>query len=130
MQTIVNCPDCGRMFTKYYSDKCPDCVQLEEAQFNIIREYLRQRGGKAKLEEIVEDTGVKEKYVMRMVRNRRLSSEFAIEYKCESCPEMITEGRHCKKCNDKLAATLGGVAEKLVAQPEKTGPRVHDKLRG
>lgn len=76
---------------------CPACyAAFEEDEMKVV-EYLRKKR-KASLEEIHKGTGVAQKVILRMVRQNRLTSEFQIEYPCETCGAPIFEGRLCEAC--------------------------------
>jgi len=94
---IANCPECGKIYMENPAKMCPACyAAFEEDEMKVV-EYLRKKR-KASLEEIHKGTGVAQKVILRMVRQNRLTSEFQIEYPCETCGAPIFEGRLCEAC--------------------------------
>ena len=62
----------------------------------------------------MEDTGVKEKVVLRMIKSGRVVSD-NVAYPCENCGADIYLGRLCDKCNQELTKQV----EKLAAEKKK-----------
>jgi len=98
---IRNCSECGKICLENPSKLCPECYAQEEIHEHKIGEYLRDKG-KASIEEIHEATGVKEKIIVRMLKNGRLFSDGLIGYPCEMCRAIIYEGRLCTACGNGL----------------------------
>lgn len=94
---LKNCTECGRLYIENPSGLCPECFQKEEKEELIIVEYMREVG-KASMRQIHEETGVSERTIMRMMKKGRFIGKFDISYPCETCGELITEGRLCNAC--------------------------------
>ncbi|MCX7970431.1 MAG: hypothetical protein N3A57_02535 [Negativicutes bacterium] len=110
---------------KTYYDICPACIKVEEDNYAKIREFLRSLGRKSTVDEIVENTGVAKKYVVRMMDSGRLLSDFAIEYSCAMCGTLISAGRLCSKCTGQVNEQVRKMEEESAAGPR--GPQVHVK---
>lgn len=99
MPAIKNCPKCGKLYLENSRKMCPDCFAAEEEMERIVMDYVRDNH-QANLKEIVEDTGVSEKIVIRMIREGRfIEHDVPISYPCSSCGAPITHGKVCKKCS-------------------------------
>ena len=98
---LKNCPNCGKLMIDTPLGICRDCYALEEAAEMKVVEFLRDVP-RASLAEIHEATGVANKIIMRMIRDKRLFSDVVISYPCESCRTLITDGRVCAKCGAEL----------------------------
>ena len=87
-----------------------------------IIEFLRDKK-RASIYEIHDNTGVKMKIILRMIKSGRLyQSGVIIDYPCESCGTLISEGRVCKPCSDNILNQM---------QPEKTQESENEtKIRG
>ena len=71
-------------------------VNKDEEKFKPI---ITDENGK----EIVDDTGVKERVVLRMLKNGRFIAQgLEITYPCQSCGAPITTGKLCSKCSQDI----------------------------
>lgn len=97
---LKNCPRCGRLFMDMGRKICEACYEKELQDEEKAAEYVRKHPD-AHIKEIVEGTGVKEKIVMRMVREGRFVATAGVEisYPCERCGKPIINGRFCDACN-------------------------------
>ncbi|MBP2628685.1 MAG: hypothetical protein H6Q68_3396 [Firmicutes bacterium] len=127
---LRNCLECGKLCMENPSKLCPECYAEEERHEYTISEYLRKTG-KATIEEIHRDTGVKEKIIMRMLRSGRLFSDGLIGYPCEMCRQPIYEGRLCSDCSSGLAKKIQRSNEdrelERHAEYQRTGLRMYTK---
>lgn len=101
MAELANCIDCNNVFAKTVRDICPTCYKEEEKAFEIVYQFIRKRENReATIAEIVEDTGVEEKIIIKFVKQKRLrTSVFPnLEYLCERCDNKITSGQLCEDC--------------------------------
>jgi len=57
MPDLRNCPICGKVFVKINRNLCPECIEKEEKEFELVRKYLKDNPG-ASVEEIAEITDV------------------------------------------------------------------------
>lgn len=102
---LANCSRCNNVFVKNVRDICRDCFMEEEAAFETVYKFLRQRKNReATLIEIVEATGVEEELIIKFMREKRLrASEFPkLAYPCERCGKSIVTGKMCQKCADNI----------------------------
>lgn len=105
---LRNCPECGRVFTYIRTNMCPSCQQKEEEEFKTVRSYLSKHPGVDVLT-VSEETGIDENKIIKFIRNGRLSSGLNTErlkIECEVCGALISSGRYCQKCIEKLTSGL------------------------
>lgn len=107
---FVNCPNCNEVFVKNnFRDVCPKCWEKEEKDFETVKNFLRKRENRAAtIEQIVEQTGVDEKAIIKFVKKGRLQkTQFPnLGYPCERCGHIITKGLYCEKCISELRTEL------------------------
>lgn len=123
---IKNCPQCGKLFVETPTDLCPDCyaeLQQDEAK---VGEYLR-KVGKSSVPEIHRATGVKEKVIMRMIKQGRIISEFKVFYPCEVCGNLIDVGRLCPACSRNITDQIKEGEQKKAEQEPKRGGRMYTR---
>lgn len=123
------CKSCGRIF-QGYGLECYDCVEQNEKHFNTVKDYIWDNP-RASMQEIVEETGVNEKLILRFLKEGRLeldNSEGLIL--CESCGKPITTGTMCRACKERLSKIMDGALPQPAAKKEKTplGSTKADKL--
>lgn len=109
MQSLANCPSCGDVFVKGLRAICPSCYKKEEEAFEIVYQFLRkQKNREAKINEIVEATGVEEALIIKFVKENRLrTSQFPnLSYPCEQCGDPIVSGKVCSNCSNELLTAL------------------------
>ena len=115
---LKNCSDCGKIYVENVSGLCPECLDKEEEQERLIIDFLRKKE-KASVEEIHRETGVKERTILRMMKKGRFLNYGDIAYKCESCDNLITEGRVCDECGRNILKQVDEVNEKRRKEEEK-----------
>ncbi|MBD5559255.1 MAG: flagellar protein [Clostridia bacterium] len=102
------CKTCGRIFDGYGLE-CYECVEENERQFNLVKDYIWEHP-KASMQEIVEDTGVNEKLIIRFLKEGRLEFDNASGLiVCEKCGAPITGGTLCRNCKEKLSKAMDSV---------------------
>jgi len=125
-----NCTECGKLCMENPSKLCPECYTQEEEHEHTIGEYLHKTG-KATIEEIHRDTGVKEKIIIRMLKSGRLFSDGLIGYPCDMCRAPIYEGRLCSNCTSGLTKQVQKSNEtrelEQRAEQQRTGLRMYTK---
>ena len=104
MPEIRNCPRCGKIFNYIGRPICPRCVQAEEDEFKIVKDYVDDNSN-ATMAEVADATGISVDKIMRFLRDERLevtgeNSGFILE--CESCSRAIKTGRFCDHCKNEL----------------------------
>jgi flagellar operon protein (TIGR03826 family) len=130
MMELRNCPECGKIFTFIKTNLCPECKQIQEDQFETVKQYLLEHP-KAHIQQISEDTGVSEKTISGYLRDGRIiasSENKNLGLTCELCGEPITGGRFCFACGQKLtegfrqSASQTGKKKSAEITPEKDKP--------
>lgn len=110
MNELSNCPNCGNIFVKTpFKDVCQDCWKEEEKMYETVYQYLRKKENrKSNLTKVVEDTGVTEELILKLIRNGRLKLALFpnLEYPCENCGTMIRSGRMCQTCSNEITSEL------------------------
>lgn len=130
-----NCPQCGKIFAYVRTNLCPACVQKDEEEFRTVRTFIAKNPG-INLVTVSEETGISEEKIIRYLKEGRILNANAntkIMIECEVCGTLITQGRYCKSCSDKLTAGLKKSIEtenkKVQAEEEqkKSGPRMYTR---
>lgn len=115
---LKNCPNCGRIFMDTGIGICQDCYQKEIEMEEQVSSYVREHPHTT-VAEVVQALGVKERLVMRMIRNGRfLATGIEVTYPCEGCGTQISTGRRCEKCNEKLLKQIEDHAAKKAREAE------------
>lgn len=107
------CGRCKRLFEypgfgyKY----CPLCKEIDNKQFDLVREYIYENGT-ATMVEIVEETGVQQKYIMQYLRESRLEipENSPVFIRCDKCGCNIRSGKYCMDCVAKMAKDLNSMS--------------------
>lgn len=102
---LGNCSQCGKVYVENPMKLCPVCMDMEEEAEQKVSQFLRSVD-KASISDIHEATGVDEKTIFRMMKRGRVLSDFQIMYPCESCGELIYEGRLCEVCSRNITSQL------------------------
>ncbi|SFL84530.1 TIGR03826 family flagellar region protein [Salibacterium qingdaonense] len=109
MQSLENCPRCGDLFVKSLRSVCNKCHKEVEDMFQKVYTFIRKRDNRqAKMEEVVESTGVPEEDITRFIKEGRIHlNQFPnLTYSCESCGSPIREGRICSSCKSGIESGL------------------------
>ncbi|WP_042222439.1 TIGR03826 family flagellar region protein [Oceanobacillus manasiensis] len=109
MAELANCSRCDAVFVKGMRDICQNCFKEEEAAFDTVYRFLRERKNReATLQEVVEATGVEQMLILKFVKQKRLrTSQFPkLAYPCTKCGEPIVQGELCEKCVKELKDDL------------------------
>jgi flagellar operon protein (TIGR03826 family) len=104
MAEIRNCPRCGKIFTYLGRPICSKCVEIEENEFKLVKEYIYDNPG-ATISEVSQETGVTVEKIMRFLREERLeikSENCNLLLECEKCGRSIKTGRFCEKCKEQI----------------------------
>ncbi|MFC4557529.1 TIGR03826 family flagellar region protein [Virgibacillus kekensis] len=102
MAELANCSRCDAVFVKTVRDICKTCYQEEEAAFEVVYRFLRDRKNReATMMEISKATGVEEHLIIKFIKEKRLrTSQFPkLAYPCERCGVEIVKGRLCGNCS-------------------------------
>jgi len=108
MPELRNCIRCGKVFAYTYSPVCNKCLEKEEEEYKLVKEYIYENPGSTAFE-VSEATGVSVEKIMKFLREERLelSSENAnLLLECESCGRPIKSGRYCEDCRSKIASEM------------------------
>lgn len=122
MAELVNCVRCNKVFVKTMRDICQACYKQEEADFNRVYTFLKERENReAILPEIVEATGVEEKVIIKFIKEKRLrTSQFPkLAYPCEKCGTPISSGEICLTCLEEFKKDLAHY-EKVVEKEKSS----------
>ncbi|WP_404454342.1 TIGR03826 family flagellar region protein [Oceanobacillus kapialis] len=109
MAELANCSRCDAVFVKEIRDICQKCYKEEEAAFDIVYRFLRERKNReATLQEVVNATGVEQTLILKFVKQKRLrTSQFPkLSYPCAKCGEPIITGELCESCVKGFKADL------------------------
>jgi len=104
MSDIRNCPRCGRIFTYIGRNICNSCIESEENEFKIVKEYIYDNPG-ATISEVSQETEVTVEKIMRFLREERLeikSENSNLVLECERCGRSISSGRFCENCKEQM----------------------------
>ncbi|NPV27626.1 MAG: hypothetical protein HPY81_09370 [Firmicutes bacterium] len=117
---LRNCPECGRLFAFVGQNLCPACLEEEEKEFELVREYVREHRNPT-ITEVSEATGVGADKIIRFLKDGRLIAKGLITegvLECESCGCPISAGRLCEACRDELTRNI----KRLTRPVEKEQP--------
>jgi uncharacterized protein len=117
---LANCPKCRKLFIRI-KDICEDCYQIQEADYLKVADYLREHV-KSTIQELSKETNVTITQIRQFIVSQRLIlSHFPnLMYPCDSCGNMIREGKSCISC----MVTLEQLAIRIEnGQEEKTQNR-------
>ncbi len=104
--SLRNCPECGKVFGYMGRNRCPECLDKEEKEYQEARKYVRDHPG-AGVFEVAEATGIEEETIMQFLRDGRLQSRgFQGTLECERCGSKITGGKLCDNCRGQMDASL------------------------
>lgn len=109
MAELANCINCDAVYVKKLRNVCQKCYEEEEKAFEVVYRFLLPRKNReATMIDIVEATGVKEKLIIKFIREKRLlTSEFPmLAYGCERCGGNIVTGNICTDCSQELREEL------------------------
>lgn len=112
---VKNCPVCGKLFADYGTGMCMDCVDKQQEMEKKAVDYVREHP-KAKIMEIVEETGVSEAIIKKLIREGRFEQVgVKVTYPCEKCGAPIMNGKICQQCSEKIRHELQAQNAQLVA---------------
>jgi len=96
---MVNCPKCGRLFTKIKNQLCPACQKEDDEAFQAIRKFAEENEN-CTIGDLSQGTGVSEKRILRYIREGRLevTSGMRGDVRCKMCNRPIAKGIYCDSC--------------------------------
>ncbi len=130
---MKNCRRCGKIFSYNGNHICTECVEKEEEEFKIVKEYIYDHP-KCSVTEVSEATGVTAKTIMNFLRQDRLEAVEGMSnlLTCEKCGVPIKSGRYCESCVDKLKKETSkllneseSTVSKVKSQPSARGIGLH-----
>ena len=104
---VINCPRCRRLFNKTVSSVCPECVKVEEDQFESLKKFLEEHP-MSNIHVTSEATGVSPKRILHYIREGRLVVPEGMigDIRCKKCDEPVSSGNYCEPCSAKMANEL------------------------
>ncbi len=108
MAELRNCPRCGKLFSYFGRPICNNCIEKEEEEFKIVKEYIYENPG-ATVFEVADATEVTVDKIMRFLREERLeisSENVNLILECERCSRPIKTGRYCDQCKGEMASEM------------------------
>ena len=112
---------------------CPNCTRKDEAEFDVVRDYLSEHPLSSG-QEVHDATGIPIESIIRWLKEGRLISlEITGILRCENCGEPIFSGKLCTECRYKLAKDFKGVAQKpeepvqMLPKQDKRGMQFFNK---
>ena len=106
------CKDCGTLFTSYGSKLCSECMEKQETEFRIVRDYIWDNPG-GNMKQVAEATEVDLEKIMQWLREERLilkmeegDSSFDSGLRCNSCGKSISTGKLCSNCKENLSKDI------------------------
>ncbi|MCL2604893.1 MAG: flagellar protein [Defluviitaleaceae bacterium] len=124
----INCPRCGRMFTKVSANICKDCEKAEVEKFEEVRLYVKENPNSS-AQEVSEKCEVSVKRILQYVRDGKLEISQGMEglITCSKCGRPIKSGRMCERCTKNIAGALTNMISVGNAAKEKeassSGPK-------
>lgn len=122
--SLAKCPRCKNLFNKSSTLICMGCAPDEEADYEKIKECLRNNS-ELSPEAISEQTGVDLECVMRMVEQGLVSSgESGGHAKCGRCgaPAISASKRLCSNCLEDLNRQMTQQRKEIQLAPRKPAP--------
>jgi len=110
MNTLANCPKCGKVFVKGIRSICPECYQVVEEEYRRVYEFLRkQENRKSTITETSAATNVSIRQIREFIREGKLTlvDYPNMAYPCDSCGKnYIVQGNICEECRTKFNKEL------------------------
>jgi len=113
MSQLDNCPSCGQIYVKNaFREVCETCYKEEEAKYQTVYKYIRQRENRtATMDQVVEGTGVEEYLIIKFIRKGRIQLiHFPnLGYPCDRCGRIIREDKLCQNCKNDIHGQLSQI---------------------
>lgn len=106
----INCPRCGRMFTKINLPICKECEKAEAEKFEEVRLYVKENPHSS-AQDVSEKCEVSVKRILQYVRDGRLEISQGMEglNTCTKCGRPIKSGRMCERCVKNTSSALASI---------------------
>lgn len=133
MGELKNCPVCGKIFVRVTRNLCPDCIEKEEEEFEVVREYIKNCNCEPTVEKISEAVGVEEKKILKWAREGRIEFNWQGSLKgvtCKRCGVDITIGEYCPNCVKFMVSQLQSMPKGQSADKKPTDRTRDSKNEG
>lgn len=106
----MNCPRCGRVFTKVHAPICKDCEKAEGDKYEEVRLFLKENPHSS-AQEVSDKCEVSVKRLLHWVREGKLeiSEGMGDINHCTKCGRPIKTGRLCERCAKSTANAIAGI---------------------
>ncbi len=123
---MIKCPKCGKLFNRTNKPICIECIKAEGEMFEKVRLFIKETKI-TDLDEVIEETGATKKQLLRWVREGKIDLVLpdGDSLTCSKCGKVITKGRMCKKCAEKMTNRIGGVIATQDQAPKKKSNIIH-----
>ncbi|MGI6176575.1 MAG: MerR family transcriptional regulator [Christensenellales bacterium] len=119
---IRQCRMCDGLFQYIGNPICMNCMDELDRMFIKVREYLHDHS-EADVAEVSEKTGVDQKYILKFLKEERLSlSGPSGLLVCEQCKKPIETGRFCTSCREVFNQAFAPKTEPQKAKPKEEPP--------
>lgn len=118
---LASCQRCKKLFEKVRNPICPNCEDLEEEDYEKIRQALVEHPGSS-AEQLSDETGVSIDCVLRLLAEGRIETTAANKgVKCGRCgaPAISVSKKLCEACLQKLNAELAQQQGKIKLPKKK-----------
>ena len=121
---IVNCPMCGKLFTKINHQLCPACQKEDEEAFQAVRKFADENEN-CTIGALAEGAGVSEKRILRYIREGRLEVTGGMrgDVRCKMCGRPIAKGNYCDSCAIDINQSIHNVLAK--SNNDSHGAKMH-----
>jgi len=133
MKDVANCPKCGKIFVKALRPICQHCHKEQEDHYDTVSTFMRKKQNRmATIREVHEKTGVDLTLIHQFVREGRIQTKSFpnLGYPCESCGEIIKEGRLCGGCTSNITGGLDQLQKEKEFSERKDSLRRAERSQG
>ena len=118
----INCPRCGKLFTRTGPPICNECVKAEADKYEEVRTFVKENPH-CSAQEVSEVCDISIKRILHYVREGKLeiSEGMADLNLCSKCGRPIKSGRLCERCAKSTADAIAGMVAVGTATAKKTG---------
>ncbi|MGD7053000.1 TIGR03826 family flagellar region protein [Sutcliffiella horikoshii] len=110
MSQLENCPNCGQVYVENaFREVCESCYKEEEAKYQTVYKYIRQRENRtATMDQVVHDTEVEEYLIVKFIKKGRIQLVHFpnLGYPCDRCGRIIREDKLCQNCKKDIYGQL------------------------
>ncbi|HDS30751.1 MAG TPA: MerR family transcriptional regulator [Firmicutes bacterium] len=104
---LKNCEKCGKAYSGSHAIYCDDCLEAEEEEFKIVRDFIKDNP-KIAISVVSEATGVDEDKIRGYLRAGRLdvADLSGPVLSCSRCGKPIYRGQYCVLCQSEIVGGL------------------------